>query len=137
MNGIILRRTIACCLILGTAGGAVYAELQKGRYESGNLGTIQQNSLPRFSVDANYEAGAYALVPPALPPGEGQVETTGYCSVCHSTRYITMQPPLTAATWEDEVNKMIRAYGAPVPEASAKKIIFYLQHNFTPETRKQ
>jgi hypothetical protein len=47
-----------------------------------------------------------------------------------------MQPPLPAATWDTEVNKMIHAYGAPVPEASAKEIIFYLQHNFTPETRK-
>lgn len=137
MNRTILRRTITCGLLLVVASGAVYAELQKGHYQSGNLGTIPQAQPAEFSVDAKYEAGAYASVPPLLPTGEGQVETVGYCSVCHSTRYITMQPPLPATAWEAEVNKMIHVYGAPVPEASAKKIIFYLQHNFTPESRKQ
>jgi hypothetical protein len=48
-----------------------------------------------------------------------------------------MQPPLPAATWEAEVNKMIKTFGAPIPEASAKKIISYLQTHYTLETRKQ
>jgi len=30
-----------------------------------------------------------------------------FCGICHSTTYITMQPPLTSATWEAVVNKMV------------------------------
>jgi len=48
-----------------------------------------------------------------------------------------MQPPLPAATWEAEINKMINTHGARIPEDVAKKIIAYLQANYTPETRKQ
>ena len=48
-----------------------------------------------------------------------------------------MQPPLLGETWEAEVNKMTKTFGAPIPEASAKKIISYLQTHYTPETRKQ
>jgi hypothetical protein len=47
-----------------------------------------------------------------------------------------MQPPLPAATWEAEVNRMNKAYGAEIPEDSARKIIAYLQANYTPESRK-
>jgi hypothetical protein len=48
-----------------------------------------------------------------------------------------MQPPLPAATWEAEVNKMVKTLGAPIPEESAKKIVLYLQAHYTPDTRKQ
>lgn len=137
MNARIVRRAITCCVLAGAASGALYAEFQKGRYEPANLGTIQRAQAAQLTVDAEYASGAYALVTPVLPPGEGQAETNGYCSVCHSTRYITMQPPLPAATWEAEVNKMIKTFGAPIPEASAKKITSYLQTHYTPETRKQ
>lgn len=57
--------------------------------------------------------------------------------MCHSTRYITMQPPLPAATWEAEVNKMNKTFGANIPEAVSQKIVRYLQANYTPATRKQ
>ena len=57
--------------------------------------------------------------------------------MCHSTRYITMQPPLPVATWEAEVTKMMKAYGAPIPEAAAKKITTYLQGHYAPENRKE
>jgi hypothetical protein len=123
-------------MIFVAVSGALYAELQKGRYQNETLGNIQQAAPPGFSVDSQYSAGAYASLPPVLPPGVGQQETASFCSICHSTRYITMQHPLPSATWEAEVNKMIHAYGAPIPEASAKKITLYLQQNFTPEARK-
>jgi hypothetical protein len=48
-----------------------------------------------------------------------------------------MQPTLPAATWEAEVNKMIKTYGAAIPDDSTRKIILYLQTHYTPETRKQ
>jgi len=44
---------------------------------------------------------------------------------------------LPGATWESEVNKMIRVFGAPIPEAAARQIIAYLKAHYTPETRKE
>jgi hypothetical protein len=69
--------------------------------------------------------------------GDGKQEVEAYCDVCHSPRYITMQPPLPAGAWSDEVNKMRDTYGASVPEDAAQKIILYLGSHYTPETRKR
>ena len=44
---------------------------------------------------------------------------------------------LSAATWEEEVNKMNKAYSAGIPEDTTRKIISYLQTHYTPENRKQ
>ena len=50
--------------------------------------------------------------------------------------YITMQPPLPAATWEAEVKKMVETFGQPIPQDAIPKIVAYLQKHYTPETRK-
>jgi len=44
---------------------------------------------------------------------------------------------LPEATWEAEVNKMVKAYGAPVPDTTAKKITAYLQAHYAPGNRKE
>jgi len=51
--------------------------------------------------------------------------------------YITMQPPLPAAMWESEVNKMNKTFGAGIPEENARKIFLYLQAHYTAENRKR
>ena len=71
-----------------------------------------------------------------LAPGDGRQGVQIYCNICHSPRYITMQPPLPAATWESEVIKMNKAYGAGIPEDTTRKIIAYLQTHYTPEIRR-
>jgi hypothetical protein len=48
-----------------------------------------------------------------------------------------MQPPLPGATWEAEVTKMNKAFGAGIPEEITQKIILYLQAHYTPENRKK
>jgi hypothetical protein len=50
---------------------------------------------------------------------------------------ITVQPPLPAATWEAEVSKMNKTFGAAIPDENTQKIILYLQSHYTPDTRKQ
>lgn len=137
MNKTFFRRAASCSLLLVAAGGVVYAELQSGQYTTRSLGSIQQAAPTEFAVDAKYEASAYPSYAPELAPGEGQPETVSFCSICHSTRYITMQPPLPAAAWDAEVTKMIKAYGAPIPDATAKKITLYLQQHYAPENRKE
>jgi hypothetical protein len=136
MNGRFVRRSATCAVLLVAAGGAV-AQLQNGRYDSGNLGGLHQAAPIELRADAVYDVGAYPSFPPELAAGEGLQETTSFCNLCHSTRYITMQPPLPAASWDAEVTKMIKAYGAPIPEASANKIRLYLQQHYTVATRKQ
>ncbi len=110
--------------------------VRSGQYARGELRTMPQPETAKQSVDGVYIVGTYPLYTPKLPPGEGREMTQGYCNMCHSVTYITMQPPLPATTWAAEVFKMIDTYGALIPEDETKQIIAYLQSHYTPETRK-
>ena len=125
---------VMCSLVVA---GVVYAELKKGDYSPAQLGVLNQPAPIELAPDSNFQVSAYPVPAVDLAPGDGQQDVQIYCNTCHGTRYITMQPPLPAATWEAEVNKMIKTFGAPIPEENAKKILLYLQAHYAPETRKQ
>lgn len=127
----------AAGLLLIAAGAAGFAQFQSGSYGSTKANSLKQSVPPQLSRDGNFSVAPFPSVAPELAEGEGGAETQSFCAACHSTRYITMQPPLPAATWDAEVNKMIKTFGAPIPDATAKKIISYLQQYYTPENRKQ
>src|SRR5260370_13784889 len=55
---------------------------------------------------------------PVFPPGPGRNEFVTACVVCHSPRYITMQPRVSRSTWLSEVNKMKDVYS---PHISARQ----------------
>jgi mono/diheme cytochrome c family protein len=133
-NGARTTFLVMCSLMMAAV---VYAELKKGYYAPAQLGVLSQAAPIEPSPDSNFQGSAYPAPPVALAPGDGQQEVLIYCNTCHGTRHITMQPPLPAATWEEEVNKMNKTYGAAIPEDSTRKIIVYLQAHYTPETRKQ
>ena len=122
---------------LATTAIGVFAQLRKGNYEPATRGQLAQAARSESAPDSAYGVGAYPLYPPELEAGEGKTETEAYCSTCHSTRYITMQPPLPGATWETEVTKMRKTFGATIPDEAAAKILHYLQKHYTPETRKR
>jgi mono/diheme cytochrome c family protein len=62
-------------------------------------------------------------------PGLDMVEN--YCAACHSLDYIQMNSPFpSAAVWDAEVTKMIKAFGAPISDADAKTIADYLKKNY-------
>ncbi|QWK19817.1 MAG: cytochrome c [Hydrogenobacter thermophilus] len=62
-----------------------------------------------------------------LKDGEGKALVEANCSVCHSLDYIQMNSPfLDKKGWEAEVNKMIKAFGAPVKQEDVPKIVDYL-----------
>ncbi len=107
-----------------------------GQYRKGALLSIPQPDAMKQTLDAVYRVETYPLYTPDLAPGEGKEALQGYCNLCHSVTYITMQPPLPAATWKDEVVKMIDTYGALIPEEETQQIIAYLQAHYTPETRR-
>jgi mono/diheme cytochrome c family protein len=123
---------VACAV----AVGAGMEELRSGSYAPDRLGLITQAATPAPAENSSYEVASYPAFALQLADGPGRAETQIQCSSCHTTRYITMQPPLPAATWDAEVRKMIKTYGAQVSDADAQKIIQYLQANYTPETRR-
>jgi sulfite dehydrogenase (cytochrome) subunit B len=62
-------------------------------------------------------------------PGRDVVE--GYCGACHSLDYArTNAGFLNRKGWESEVDKMIKAYGAPIDAGDAKTIVDYLTANY-------
>ena len=126
---------VVCSLAM--AAGVVYAEFKKGYYSPAELGSVQQTAPSELLPDSNYQVSAYPVPALELTLGDGRQDVQIYCNTCHSPRYITMQPPLPAATWEAEVNKMNKAFGAGIPEDDTRTIILYLQGHYTAENRKQ
>jgi mono/diheme cytochrome c family protein len=59
-------------------------------------------------------------------PGPGAQVAQTQCVICHTAEYVYMQPPLTRAQWEGEVNKMRKVFGAPLPEDQVKTVVDYL-----------
>lgn len=66
------------------------------------------------------------VIPYDLPDGPGKSAVNAACVICHSTRYITMQPAFPRKTWEAEVDKMKKVFGAPVSDEQAGQIVTYL-----------
>jgi hypothetical protein len=126
---------VAMCSLVMAA--VVYAELKKGYYAPAQLGILRQAAPIDPSPDSNFQVSAYPVPSADLAPGDGLQDVQIYCNTCHSPRYIAMQPPLPAATWEAEVNKMNKTFGAAIPDENTQKIILYLQSHYTPDTRKQ
>ncbi len=134
------RKGAVVLILLGLsmlATAALYADFQSGYYSPAGPSGLAQERSPKISIDGNYDVGMYPIYPPVFPSGDGVQEMKAYCNTCHSPRYITMQPPLPAAAWAAEVQKMINTYGASIPDDAKRKIIQYLETHFTPETRKR
>src|SRR4029077_13946610 len=123
-----------CSLVMAAV---VYAELRKGYYAPAQLGILRQAAPIELSADSNFQVSAYPVPAADLAPGDGLQDVQIYCHTCQSPRYVPMQPPLPAATWEAEVNKMNKTFGAAIPEDNTQKIILYLQTHYSVENRKQ
>ena len=59
-------------------------------------------------------------------PGPGADAINNNCLACHSADMVLNQPALPKATWQAEVDKMIRFYKAPVAAADVPAIVDYL-----------
>jgi mono/diheme cytochrome c family protein len=69
--------------------------------------------------------------PIQLKKTDGLDKVEGNCASCHSLDYIQMNSPFpAAATWDAEVTKMIKVFGAPIDDADAKAIADYLKKNY-------
>ena len=77
--------------------------------------------LPALADEASVE----------LKKAPGLDKVVSNCGTCHSLDYIQMNSPfMSAATWDAEVTKMIKAYGAPISDADAAAIKDYLKANY-------
>ncbi len=142
-----VERTIAfsCAILLGLAGSPLVAAgqeqrpgvVQAGQYARGVLGTVTPPASQTLAPDAVYGVGPWPTYVPPLAEGPGRDVVQGACSICHNTTYITMQPPLPAKTWQAEVTKMVKTFGAPISEETARTVVAYLTAHYTPETRRQ
>ena len=128
---------VAATALFLLAARGLYADFRAGYYTPAGPETIHQTSPSAGSTDATYDAGQYPIYYPELAAGDGKDDVENNCELCHSPRYITMQPVMPAQAWSDEVNKMRKTYGASIPDDTAQKIIQYLGTHYTPETRKR
>ena len=86
----------------------------------------KMESMPKAKPDNPVHTIVLPHYEPVFPPGPGRNEFVTACVVCHSPRYITMQPRFSRTTWLSEVKKMKDVYGAHISDEQALKITDYL-----------
>ncbi len=62
----------------------------------------------------------------AYPDGPHADAINNNCLACHSAGMVLTQPTLSRAAWQDEVDKMVTTYKAPVAAADITQIVDYL-----------
>ena len=90
------------------------------------IARAKMESMPESNLDSPVHRVVMPHDEPVFPPGPGRDEFVTACVVCHSPRYITMQPRFSRATWLSEVKKMKDTYGAHISDDQLLKITDYL-----------
>ena len=92
------------------------------------VATKPNGSQPEHTFTINGSIREMVIWPetPEFPEHEGKAEFVSYCGICHSLKYISMQPDFPRKTWEAEINKMVTKFKAPVDSVTGKKIIDYI-----------
>ena len=91
-----------------------------------------------LSLPALLNAGEVIIT---LPPETGTYKAApgvelvqANCLICHSTEYVSTQPPMPRKYWEATVKKMKEKFGAPTPDAQVAALVNYLVAAYgTPE----
>jgi len=76
------------------------------------LGQVQHIVLPKYAGE--------------ILPGPNVQVYEKDCLLCHTARYVSMQPRFSKTVWQSEVKKMVDAYGASIPDADQALIVEYL-----------
>ncbi len=107
---------------------AVVAAAADPSPRSRELGLLRQATPTLPAAGSTYAVADFPQHTPPLQEGteDDRRLVEIYCVGCHSTSYISMQPPLPHDRWQAEVKKMITAYGAVVPDPIAVRIVTYL-----------
>jgi hypothetical protein len=107
--------------VLASCGDPSSSKEQYGGIANGEI-----KSIVRSRSDSPLHTIVMPHDEPVFPPGPGRDEFVTACVVCHSPRYITMQPRFPRTTWLSEVNKMKDVYGAHISDDQVLKITDYL-----------
>ena len=91
---------------------AAYAQQSGSGSSKGTKNAVQEITLPQYPLE--------------MPAGPNLEAFQQHCLLCHSARYVTMQPHFSRAVWEKEVKKMVEVYGAPITPAEQQQIVEYL-----------
>ncbi len=67
-------------------------------------------------------------------PGPNADIANAQCLICHSTEYVTTQPPQARAFWKNSVLKMQDKYGAPIAADQVEALADYLVRHYGRET---
>lgn len=85
------------------------------------LSALVAFSLPALAQEQSVE----------LKDASGKDAVEQNCGGCHSLDYVRMNSPfMKPETWDAEVTKMIKTFGAPISDADAKTIRDYLVQNY-------
>ena len=91
------------------------------------VGTSMLSAQTTQPAASSVHSIPYPMVaPPDLPDGPGKDSFSANCVICHSHRYVLMQPKFSKKVWTAEVDKMRKTYGATIPEEQVSDIIKYL-----------
>ena len=102
----------ASLLLLVASRATDVASAQPSTGAAAGASQVHSIELPRFQSN--------------LPEAPGREAFAAACLSCHSTTYITMQPPLSATKWEESVVKMTKVYAAPIAAEQIPQIVQYL-----------
>ena len=100
------------------------------------VGTMS-NSLEPRADGAEYQRIVLPHDEPELPSGPGRTEFVTNCIICHSPRYVSMQPPFPRKVWKAEVQKMVDAFKAPINEQDQAQIVNYVVAVFGVENERK
>ncbi len=105
---------------------AFFTSLPTAGAPENSAGEPKNNATPPASKKDSRKTIVLEQYEPDMPPGTGRQTFMVRCMVCHSARYVTMQPEFPAKVWEKTVDKMIKNFGAHITPAEAKEIVAYL-----------
>ncbi len=110
MNSV--RRVMTLGLAFGLALAGQAQQSPKVSPKQAGNDSVHSITLPQYA--------------PEIPAGPHLDTYRKDCLICHSARYVAMQPRFSQGVWEKEVKKMVDAYGATISEADQKEIVEYL-----------
>lgn len=91
------------------AGAQSTGARQIAKSSSKSNTAVHEITLPQYSPDDL--------------PGPNQNIYQQRCLLCHSSRYVLMQPAFSRTVWEKEVKKMVDMYGAPISPDDQQQIV--------------
>ena len=118
MRTMTTRGLVTSVIVFGVlAWGLRNVSAQQASGGGSKTASAQKNSVREITVPE---------YPQELPPGPNLATFQKQCLLCHSARYVTMQPHFSRTVWEKEVKKMVDAYGAQIPASEQQQIVEYL-----------